>query len=127
MAKKQKADELVWANEVMEVYRNLGTMPGNRDWSSPSASHLFDWSQREENETKFLTTMVPKATDILAKHGITDVTDAVVAIDTKTIADLSICLHHAIAASQEQQEPGPRQVIPEPEPTPEISLEDILS
>lgn len=127
MAKKVKADELVWANEVMEVYRNLGTMPDGREWSSTSVSHLFDWAMREDNETKFLTTMVPKATDILAKHGITDVTDAVVAIDTKTIKDLSLILHSALAESQKQQEPGPRQVIPEPEPTPEISLEDILS
>jgi len=129
MAKKPKADELVWANEVMEVYRNLGSLAGSRDWTSPSASHLFDWAMREENETKFLTTMVPKATDILAKHGITDVTDAVVAIDTKTIADLSIVLHSALQASQQEQEPEPRQVIPESEPTPEIhlSLEDILS
>lgn len=82
---------------------------------------------REENETKFLTTMVPKATDILAKHGITDVTDAVVAIDTKTIADLSIVLHSALQASQQEQEPEPRQVIPESEPTPEMTLDDILS
>ncbi len=127
MAKKAKADELVWANEVMEVYRNLGTMAGSRNWSSTSVSHLFDWAMREDNETKFLTTMVPKATDILAKHGITDVTDAVVAIDTKTIADLSIVLHSALQEANKEQEPGPRQVIPETEPTPDLTLEDILS
>jgi len=127
MAKKVKTEELIWADEVLEVYQNLGKLAGNREWTSTSASHLFDWAMREENEKHFLATMVPKAVDLKSKFGITDVTDAVVAIDTKTIADLSIVLHAALQASQQEQEPEPRQVIPESEPTPEMTLDDILS
>lgn len=117
MAKRSKAHELIWANEVMEVYQNLGTLPESRDWSSPSASHLFDWARLDENETKFLTTMVPKATDLLAKLSPEDVTEAVLEIDTKTIKELKRHLAVAVEASQEE---------PKPAPKPAYNLDDIL-
>ena len=121
MVKKQH--ELIWANEVMEVYQNLGTLPGSRNWSSPSARHLFDWVSLEENKTKFLTTMVPKATDIISKYGDRDVTEEVVKIDKKTLTELHTCLATALEEAQEGKRPEP-EVAPDPEPI--LTLEDLL-
>lgn len=123
MPRKSKAAELIWANEVMEVYRNLGTMPNSRDWSTPSASHLFDWVGLEENKGKFLSMMVPKASDLLAKLSPEDVTEAVLEIDQKTLKELKRHLHLAIEASQEEKKPEPP--VP-PKAKPIITLEDIL-
>ena len=116
MARKTNADELIWAKEVLEVYQNLGSMPNSRDWSSVSARHLFDWASCPENEGKFLTTMVPKATDLKSKLSPEDVTEAVLNIDTKTIQELQRHLQLAIEASAKP--PKPREA----EPT----LDDIL-
>lgn len=105
MARKSKKNDLLWAEEVMEVYQNLGSLPGSRNWSSPSAKHLFDWAREVENETKFLTTMTPKALDLLNKLRPDDVSEAVLEIDTKTIQELK--RHLAVAVESSQTEPKP--------------------
>jgi len=98
---KKSPPEILYAQDVIEVYKNLGSLPGSRNWSSPSASHLFDWVRQDGNEVKFLSVMVQKAADLLAKHGQTDTLDAIRAIDTKTISELRACLSTALQASQE--------------------------
>ena len=103
MKKEAKvARELIYANEVMEVYENLGSLPGSRDWSSTSARHLFQWVTEDDrsNEDKFLTTVVPKAADTIAKHGVVDIDERAVIIDRKTIADLRACLETALLESR---------------------------
>lgn len=120
---KGTSDELLWANEVMEVYKNLGSLPGSRNWSSSSASHLYDWVVGEDrkHEEKFLTTIISKATDILTKNSQEDIADAVKEIDLKTITELQLSLATALQASKE----GP-YVETEPEPEPESEFEALV-
>lgn len=94
--KKKQTDDLVWANEVMEVYRNLGSLPGSRILDTPSAAHLLVWAQRSENETKFIADLVPKATAILSKYGVTEIDDATRLIDSKTVKELRKHLNDAL-------------------------------
>jgi hypothetical protein len=115
VAKKTKVNELVWANEVMEVYLNLGSLPNSRDWSSPSAKHLYEWACGVDNQTKFIADLVPKATALLAKLSPEDVTEAVIKLDMKTIGELQRHLEVAVAASGRDKKDEP--------PT----LEDLLS
>jgi len=119
---KKTADDLLWAQEVMEVYKNLGSMPGKREWSSPSVSHFYDWvvQNDRQNESKFLIDLVPKATALLAKHGLSDVADAVLEIDTKTVKELQRCLRDALGDSAD----GP-YVETEPEPEQESMFETL--
>ena len=100
MAKKNTTQDLLWAEEVMDVYRALGSLPGSRTLATPSANHLLAWAQRAENETKFLADLVPKATAILAKHKPVELSEAAAEIDRKTIAELKICLQEALADAE---------------------------
>jgi hypothetical protein len=134
MAIKKKQTELIWANEVMEVYQNRGTEVYDCVWSTPSAKSLMTWTREEaKNEEKFLTAMVPKATDILSKSTVEDVTDAVLAIDTKTIMDLKLLLNDALkdcsTTEQKKVQALPVEVAKlEPEPKSKSpTLEDLLS
>lgn len=97
----KSTNDLIWAEEVMEVYTSLGSLAGSRDLSSPSANHLLMWAQQEENATKFLADLVPKATAVLAKHRPIDVDDAVVEKDKKTITELKLLLRDAVDESNE--------------------------
>lgn len=100
MAKKP-AEELIWASEVMEVYRNLGTPVEDQRWSSPSSRYLHTWlRESEKNETAFLKDLVPKATGILEKYGVADIDDEVVLMDSKTVKDLQTLLRDALVASK---------------------------
>ena len=97
----KKQTDLIWASEIMEVFQNLGVDVINQQWSTKSAKYIHTWvREHEKNEEKFLVTMVPKATDILAKHGLADAADAVLEIDAKTVRDLKLLLADAVSASQ---------------------------
>lgn len=123
MPRKSKAHELVWADEVMEVYQNLGTLPESRHWTTASARHLFDWVCLEENKSKFLSMMVPKATDVLSKYGDKDVTEEVIKIDKKTLKDLKEALAVAVLAAAEGKEP---KAEPESDPEPMLTIDDLI-
>lgn len=105
MTKQSVSDDLLWAHEVMEVYKNQGSLPGSRSWSSTSAQKMFEWCQDEKFYLKFVGDLVPKATAIITKAGLGDVSDAVLEIDAKTIGDLKIALSRAVEASQEKGKP----------------------
>jgi len=107
MAKKKSA-ELQFANEVLEVYQNLGTPVMDQQWSTPSAKYLHTWlRESQKNEEKFFTTMLKSATDLVAKHGLVDVADAVLEIDAKTILELKKCLHKALLEAEGDAKPRP--------------------
>ena len=105
MTKQSVSDDLLWANEVMEVYKNQGSLPGSRAWSSTSAAKMFEGCQDDKFYLKFVGDLVPKATAIITKVGLGDASDAVLEIDAKTIGDLKIALAAAVAASQKGKEP----------------------
>jgi len=109
----KKTSELQWAEEVMEVYRALGSLPGNRAFSSPSARYLFEHVQGGEEEMKFINQTVPKAAEMLAKHKPTDLDSVFVEVDKGTLSDLQKCLLDAIEESKGIL------VTPEPETSPE--------
>lgn len=110
---KSNAD-LIWANEMLEVWQNRGIDSIDCQWSTPSAEAMARWIRADDkNETKFIADLVPKATGILAKHGMGDVADAVMEIDVKTIRDLQGLLTDALKKSKD----GPHsEQAPEPEP-----------
>ena len=109
----KKTSELQWAEEVMEVYRALGSLPGNRAFSSPSARYLFEQIAKGDEEYKFVSQVVPKAAEMLAKLKPADLDAAFVEIDRRTLSDLQKCLLDAVAASKDIL------VTPEPETSPE--------
>ena len=109
----KKTSELQWAEEVMEVYRALGSLPGNRAFSSPSAQYLFEQIAKGDEEYKFVSQVVPKAAEMLAKLKPADLDAAFVEIDRRTLSDLQKCLLDAVAASKDIL------VTPEPETSPE--------
>lgn len=134
MSKKIKKD-LVWANEVMEVYQNLGSLPDGRSLSTTSARYLFDWAKEDGNTTKFLSDLVPKATVLIEKHTPKEVDDAVAEIDNKTIVELQKFLREVVEDSKKEtgQNPSKSQDVedmPEPQDpntgvsVPEYPLED---
>jgi hypothetical protein len=106
MAKQSVADDLLWAHEVMEVYKGQGSLPGSRDWSSPGCQKMFEWCQDDKFYLKFIGDLVPKATAIIAKAGLGDVSDAALEIDAKTIGDLKQVLQRAVEASGENAKPA---------------------
>lgn len=133
MAKPQKKQsELAWAHKVMEVFENLGTEVYDQKWSTSNAKYLATWMREDaKNEDKFLTAMVPKATDILAKHGLVDAADAVLEIDAKTIRDLKILLVASVSDSQDIEVTGEPSHLPGYKPTavevePDLPIEDLF-
>lgn len=96
-------DDLVWANEVLKVYRNLGARGTVRRLGSRSARHLHEWASNPENAEKFLGGMVPKATDILAKHARPEESLDLVIAEKRSVAELKAVLAEALnkAASTE--------------------------
>lgn len=113
--------DLHWAHDVQEVYENLGSLPGSRAWSSPSAQHLFEWVKEDEkNKMKFISDLTGKAAAILAKNDLSNTADEVLVIDAKTIVDLKQALLVAVRASQKDRKPGPESA------ELEATLEDIL-
>ena len=119
MKQKVKVErDLVWANEVMEVFQNFGKQSIDCNWSTQSAKYLYTWTREDaKNEEKFLTTMVPKASDTIAKHGAVDIDEKAVQIDRKTIADLQECLRGAlgksVTADQKPAEPTNAEMLAE--------------
>jgi len=105
MAEPEKAitensDDLVWANEVLKVYRNLGARGTTRRLGSRSARHLHEWASNPENAEKFLSGMVPKATDILAKHQRPEESVDLIAAEKRSIGELKQVLMQALTESQ---------------------------
>jgi hypothetical protein len=97
---KEPRMDLVWAEEVLTVYQHLGKATGRRALGSSSAKHLHEWASNPENETKFLTQMVPKATEIVQKYRPPDANSAVNTAERKTVADLQTRLQAAIDAAR---------------------------
>lgn len=90
--------DLVWALDVLEVYRLGGKSPSND--ASASVKDLYEWSLNPENKDKLMITMVPKATDIVAKHRSKETPDVIVQIENRGIAELQTFLKAAIEESQ---------------------------
>ncbi len=89
-------DDLVWANEVLKVYRNLGARGTVRRLGSRSARHLHEWASNPENAEKFLGGMVPKATDILAKHSRPEESVELAVAEKRSISELKAILAEAL-------------------------------
>ncbi len=118
---KNNNADLVWANEMLEVWQNRGIDSIDCHWSSPSAEEMARWVRSDDkNETKFIADLVPKATAILARHGVGDVADAVTEIDVKTIRDLQGLLTDALKKSKDgpysEQAPEPAEPVAAEEP-----------
>jgi hypothetical protein len=92
-------DDLVWAREVLTVYKYQGRRMNGRKFSS-SCKSLHEWSENPENKDKFLSQMVPKATDILAKNRKNDDPDAVLESEKRSISELQGILKEAIEESE---------------------------
>lgn len=98
---KEITDDLVWAKEVLAVYKNLGKNAGRRALGSSSAKVLKDWAENSENQEKFLSQMLPKATDILQKARGKEDVDEVTRSEQKSIAELKSLLRLSLVESEE--------------------------
>lgn len=94
-------DNLVWAKEVLVVYKNLGKKAGRRALGSSSAKSLHDWASNPDNQEKFLSQMMPKATDILQKARGKEDIDEVTRSEQKSIAELKSFLRLALLETEE--------------------------
>ena len=103
MSKKSKiSEDLIWAKEVMLVYKNLGKLADPEVLNTSSMMEIHKWiDEDEKNKFKFITDTAPKAAAIIEKNAPKDVSDAVRDIDVKTIAELQRCLSSAVKASTE--------------------------
>lgn len=131
MTKQSVADDLLWAHEVMEVYKGQGSLPGSRSWSSPGCQKMFEWCQDEKFYLKFIGDLVPKATAIITKAGLGDVSDAALEIDAKTIGDLKIVLSRAVGACHEGKKPTSevdlmKDLVATSVSEPELSIQDLF-
>lgn len=95
----ERPSGLTWANDVMFVYANLsakvehGTVPHGQ-------YALHRWASDEKNIDKFLTTMVPKATDMLQKAKSRESeSDESVKLEHRAISELQALLDQAIDES----------------------------
>jgi 2-polyprenyl-3-methyl-5-hydroxy-6-metoxy-1,4-benzoquinol methylase len=95
----ESRDDLVWANEVLKVYRNLGARGTVRRLGSRSARHLHEWASNSENAEKFLGGMVPKATEIIAKHSRPEESLDLLVAEKRSILELKALLAEAVAKS----------------------------
>lgn len=96
-----EATELTWARDVMFVYANLSTRVHKED-VTPSRYSLHRWASDEKNMEKFLSTMVPKATDMLQKARSKDAgTDEAEKLEHRAISELQALLDAAVAASSD--------------------------
>ncbi len=95
--------DLIWAEDVLTVYRNLGKIITTKSLEgSSSAKALHDWVNADaKNETTFLTSMVQKATEIKQKYSGKEIDDKVVEPERKTILDLKFRLAEAVDESKE--------------------------
>ena len=93
--------DLLWANEIVTVYKEYGSDPPNPEiLTTPSMMRLHRWINEDaKNEMKFLADMAPKAAAIIEKNAPKDVSDAIREIDVKTIGELQKCLSSAIQAA----------------------------
>jgi hypothetical protein len=97
-SQKVSTSDLVWAEDVMSVYRlGNGVLPTN---ASDSLRSLYRWCQNPENNDKLMTQLVLKATDILSKHRAPEEQGAVVVAEKKGIAELQEFLRQHIELSQ---------------------------
>jgi len=92
-------DDLVWAREVLKVYRNLGQRGTARRLGSKSARYLHDWASNPENMEKFVSAMVPKATDIMAKNQKPEDSPELVVAEKRSILELKALLAEALSQS----------------------------
>lgn len=99
-----KRGDLVWADEVMEVYRCLNSDSDTTDLSH-SAKYMLDMVRRDDNAVKFLSDTVPKATALLAKLRPAELDNAAKDIDRKTIAELQKVLKHAVRDCEAESDP----------------------
>jgi len=97
MVTKKQSGDLIWATEVLEVYKALGT--DVTELSTPSATFQLRFVRLPENTGKFLTQTSQKASEILTKYGITEAAEAAQKIDLKTVAVLQEHLAAAVNAS----------------------------
>lgn len=95
------SSDLVWAKEVMTVYRFLGQHPTKKALGSHSAKHLHDLvSTNPEFEKTFLTSMVQKATDVIQKSRKPEESEHIMATERRAIAELQALVSEAVAESQ---------------------------
>ncbi len=96
--------DLVWADEVMEVYKCLHDDSDTSELSH-TAKYMLDMVRRDDNAVKFLSDTVPKATALLAKLRPADAENAAKDIDRKTIAELQKVLTRAVRDSEAENDP----------------------
>lgn len=94
--------DLVWANEVLTVYKHLGQVASKRTLGgSSSAKHLHDLVTSDPKfEVTFLTTMVPKATEIVGKARKEGESESIVVPERRAIAELQALVNEAVAESK---------------------------
>lgn len=90
-----------WAKDVQFVYANLGVPLSKRAAGSQARYRLHEWAGNPENESKFLSDLVPKSAAILEKRVVDD--DAIVVAEKRSIAELREILRHAVSEIQSVQ------------------------
>lgn len=80
-------DDLQYAKDCLTVYRYLGrAMP--KKGVTDAARELHDWVANPDNKQKFLSTILPKAQDTLAKFKDKEDQGEVVQAEKRSIAEL---------------------------------------
>lgn len=100
MSESKISKDLIWANEILTVYQELGKEPNPEILTTSSMMRLHKWIKEDEkNEMKFIADIAPKAGAIIEKNAPKDVSDAVHEIDMKTISELQRHLTVAVQAA----------------------------
>lgn len=99
-SEEEFSDDLVWAREVLLVYRNMGKVAGRRALGSSSAKALHEWASNPENMKDFYNNIVPKATAVISKYQSEDVSEVLKA-EASSVADLQGRLRKALEAAKE--------------------------
>ena len=96
-----KFSELTWAQDVMFVYANLSATVRKED-VTPSQFALHRWASDDKNMDKFLTGMVPKATDMLQKARVKEGgNEEAEKLEHRAIAELQALLDAVVTESSD--------------------------
>lgn len=100
MSEPKISGDLLWAREIILVYRNLGKLADPTVLTTSSAMEVHKWvGEEDKNKMKFIADIAPKAAAIIEKNAPKDVSDAVHDIDMKTISELQRHLSVAVQAA----------------------------